>query len=917
MHSIVILGDVRHHVIRIPQSKAWDDNGCPRPDALKTVNIPGGAFMMAQAIEDALLAQGVDLKNVKLYRPAPSDSRKPLGEFWEWELAPTRLAHFKSLRPRLTRGTKNIVPDRFHELGNDIVNALKDPKGKFEEYASDSSKCVLDVQLDECPDLLVIDDLDVSMRNVEISMTDRKRACDAARTRLNQPTTGDSKDSEQRFASALDLLFERFEQAKSAAISKGIPLMEPIILGSIKGNPSTAISKPNSIWNAIRNNDWLCQRTVVLLDAEDLRASELAVSTGLSWERTAQDTISQLRHSQELRPFLQFGQVIVRYGVTGALHIIKRTSTEWSYSLHFDATNDDTTWTVDAQDGVVLGYTSVYLATFAAALQAVCSAHHGHPFLGDFARTVSAALPSAIQRSRNLCAAGYGRKCWNEFTKRVPERRWCPDKLFGYRKERPSSNKPLAPLPQESSVPPLILREWSILGQSVQTRVSVVARDIVLFGADAVLNQPHLSVQSLRRALTKHLAIRAAEHQYRKSHGTSLSKEDWHKVFREAYEDLQQDHRAVGTRTPAQIGKFIELDLNKWVALKEVASLAGVTKRELRDHYLQSWRAEKFADAFASIIKSTALADVIADSVATPVLKYGKPGASLVVVDRREVEGFRAIEKLMRSHIQLVAKDKNERPLCIALFGPPGSGKSFAVKKINDTLANNLTTVLEPFNVSQMTQVTDLDNAFAEIARAGPKKKVPIAFFDEFDSPFGDRAQALGWLKFFLGPMEDGVFGRNSVSNAILVFAGGTSQTFADFSLANRSVTDPEWLKFSQAKGPDFTSRLSGHLDIVGINPADPSDELFLIRRAILIRSRLSLMQGLQLFEQARIDERMLRAILHVPNYLHGGRSVRMLLNLCATNDGRISASTVPPIHQLNMLVDGKSFIDLLTGVLP
>lgn len=160
--------------------------------------------------------------------------------------------------------------------------------------------------------------------------------------------------------------------------------------------------------------------------------------------------------------------------------------------------------------------------------------------------------------------------------------------------------------------------------------------------------------------------------------------------------------------------------------------------------------------------------------------------------------------------------------------------------------------------------------------------------------------------------MEDGKFKGKSVRNAILVFAGGTSYTFREFSLANRSISDPQWIKFSDAKGPDFASRLSGHLDIVGVNTAGADDELFLIRRALLLRSMLSEMQGLRSGYTARIDTRMLSALLNSPEYRHGGRSMRKLLELCTANDGSISPSAVPPIHQLNMHVDGKAFLDLL-----
>lgn len=145
----------------------------------------------------------------------------------------------------------------------------------------------------------------------------------------------------------------------------------------------------------------------------------------------------------------------------------------------------------------------------------------------------------------------------------------------------------------------------------------------------------------------------------------------------------------------------------------------------------------------------------------------------------------------------------------------------------------------------------------------------------------------------------------------------GQSATFSDFSLQNRSKSDPQWIAFSRAKGPDFISRLGGHLNIVGINPADADDELYLIRRAILIRTFLRDMQRLGDKEDVRIDEPMLRAVLHVPEYRHGGRAVRMLLQLCrdSSDYDRLSLSAVPPIQQLNMLVDGQAFLDLAMNV--
>jgi hypothetical protein len=61
----------------------------------------------------------------------------------------------------------------------------------------------------------------------------------------------------------------------------------------------------------------------------------------------------------------------------------------------------------------------------------------------------------------------------------------------------------------------------------------------------------------------------------------------------------------------------------------------------------------------------------------------------------------------------------------------------------------------------------------------------------------------------------------------------------------------------------------------------------------------------------------MLRAILLVPNYKNGVRSLRMLLEVCSRGqeDHKVAKSALPVIQQLNMLVDGKAFLDLLNNV--
>jgi hypothetical protein len=164
--------------------------------------------------------------------------------------------------------------------------------------------------------------------------------------------------------------------------------------------------------------------------------------------------------------------------------------------------------------------------------------------------------------------------------------------------------------------------------------------------------------------------------------------------------------------------------------------------------------------------------------------------------------------------------------------------------------------------------------------------------------------------------MEDGEYRGVNVNSAILVFAGGTSESFSAFSRKDRSKDDPDYASFVKSKGPDFVSRLRGHLEIVGINPREKQDEkpdeLFLVRRAITLRSLLESIQDLRPDEAARIDDNLLHALLHVSEYRHGTRSMRNLLGLFANRSHRLMQSYLPPLAQLDMHVVGTEFLKLL-----
>lgn len=295
-----------------------------------------------------------------------------------------------------------------------------------------------------------------------------------------------------------------------------------------------------------------------------------------------------------------------------------------------------------------------------------------------------------------------------------------------------------------------------------------------------------------------------------------------------------------------------------------------------------------------------------------PVVSFGK----LLTVDKNEIENFRSIKNLIKEYLDDAA---NNKPLSIAIFGPPGSGKSFAVKSVAKSVMEKKTEILE-YNLSQFDSPLDIIRAFHESRDSSLKGNTPLVFFDEFDSAY--KNEPLGWLKYFLAPMQDGEFKEGEknhpIGRAILVFAGGTNRSLKEFNKENLQ-------SFSAAKGPDFVSRLKGFVNILGPNPIDTEnlrdtaprfDRFNIIRRAVLLR--VMLLQHENIVEKdkdknIRIDEDVLRALLLVPKYKHGARSMNAVLNMSMLNGrNRFEKAALPSPEQLSLHVDQDIFMNIL-----
>ncbi|MFY1110676.1 MAG: AAA family ATPase [Methanosarcinaceae archaeon] len=311
-------------------------------------------------------------------------------------------------------------------------------------------------------------------------------------------------------------------------------------------------------------------------------------------------------------------------------------------------------------------------------------------------------------------------------------------------------------------------------------------------------------------------------------------------------------------------------------------------------------------------LEQTALDIVLKGEKTIECIPVGNFG-DLKTIDRAEIEGFRSIKNLMSKYVK---SEKFSHPLSVAVFGMPGSGKSFSVAEVAKSIGSEMIQKID-FNVSQFRSLEDLASAFHRVRDISLRGKIPLVFFDEFDSKFEN--QPLGWLKYFLAPMQDGVFMDSGVMHpigkSIFVFAGGTCRNFKEFytfCAKNQSSNNG----FGNEKCPDFISRLRGYVNILGPNPVHDNDEAYVIRRAILLRSLIE-KKAQNLIDsnrEAKIDDSVLRALIKIPEYKHGVRSMEAILEMSMLRGGNLwTKASLPPKDQLELHIDSEMFSKLVS----
>lgn len=259
----------------------------------------------------------------------------------------------------------------------------------------------------------------------------------------------------------------------------------------------------------------------------------------------------------------------------------------------------------------------------------------------------------------------------------------------------------------------------------------------------------------------------------------------------------------------------------------------------------------------------------------------------LRTTDPAEIGPVLTLQTVMDSY---VTKESFQRPLCIGVFGPPGSGKSFAVKEVAKVIGKKFDQ--DPFdffefNLTQFAEPDEINSAIDLVRASVAKGKVPITFWDEFDCRYG--GYEFGYLRYFLPSMQDGVTYVHGIpyyiGRAIFVFAGGVKTSWQAMEEILSKSTPQELQQAKTLKIPDFMSRLRVVLDIDGIDIREEllrdsasGEELDELRRILLKRAFIIAHQMDTHWKKAARKTSGLLLRLLIANYKFGARSIEAVI---------------------------------------
>ena len=286
-----------------------------------------------------------------------------------------------------------------------------------------------------------------------------------------------------------------------------------------------------------------------------------------------------------------------------------------------------------------------------------------------------------------------------------------------------------------------------------------------------------------------------------------------------------------------------------------------------------------------------------------PTQQFG----DLVSVERSEQESLRSVVAAIEQRLN----SENPQPTSTGVFGPSGSGKKFIASNLVKHFATGVTIRELTYN-ARLLRREDLIALCHTIRDYTASGELTIARFDNFEAILDSKNEL---LNDFLVIIRDGLFSdkgqMRSLGHPLLFF------------LVNQEA--PRREQNLTANGPSFgddqakdESVLLDYLHAVihasGPNQAGTHDKMYSVRRAMMLRYMLK--QKFPRLEREgiiSIDEAVLQALLFVPTYKHGLRSLDKILTTSRLSGRtKFDVGALPPEEQIQLHVDGQVFMSHL-----
>lgn len=292
--------------------------------------------------------------------------------------------------------------------------------------------------------------------------------------------------------------------------------------------------------------------------------------------------------------------------------------------------------------------------------------------------------------------------------------------------------------------------------------------------------------------------------------------------------------------------------------------------------------------------------------VRCPAQRFG----DLLSVERPEQESLRAVVDAVHERLNL----ETAQPTSIAILGPSGAGKKFVASNLAKHFGQDTNVKQLTFN-GRLLRLEDLVALCHTIRDNTASGLLTVVRFENFESILEPRNEL---LNDFLVMMRDGHFTDRghvrSLGHPLLFFLVNQEPPSYQAMDGTPTPTVAESRERRTIDESQLLDSVHGVIRILGPNQTGQYDKMFSVRRALMLRQMLrQKFPHLEVNGTIKIDDAVLHALLLVPSYKHGLRSLDKILSTSRlSHKTKFDVSALPPEEQIQLHVDGRIFMSFL-----